>query len=87
MTGFGRGADMTTEQLDAILSMSSNSSRYVAPVCDTQLGRDLFDSGYGRRHCRTALQAAGWDERQREARHSYLCMCLAADMEQIAGAR
>lgn len=70
-----------------VAEMVRQPSNFVAPVCDTQLGRDLFDSGYGRHRCRTALQQAGWDEQQKKARHAYLCMCLEADIEQIAGAR
>ena len=80
-TGYGRAADMT------VAEMVRQPANYVSPMCDTELGRQLFDSGYGRHHCRTALQAAGWDERQRQARHHYLCLCLEADMHQIAEAR
>ena len=66
------------------MEMVRQPANYVAPMSDTELGRQLFDSGYGRHHCRTALQEAGWDERQREARHAYNALILAADMAQIA---
>lgn len=80
MTGFGRGADMTTEQLDAILSMSSNSSRYVAPVCDTQLGRELFFAGHRISRCRNEMQRAGWLEAEHDARRIVRNEWIAADM-------
>ncbi len=71
---------MTHEQLDAILTMSSNSRRYVAPVCDTELGRQLFFAGSNYSRCRNELQRAGWLEAERDARRIVTSEWLAADM-------
>ena len=80
MSGFAGAADMTHEQLDAILSMSSNSRRYVAPVCDTQLGRELFFAGSRISRCRNEMQRAGWLEAEHDARRIVRSEWLAADM-------
>ena len=71
---------MTHEQLDAILTMSSNSRRYVAPVCDTQLGRELFFTGCRISRCRNEMQRAGWLEAEHDARRMLRSEWLAADM-------
>ena len=78
--GFGGGANMTHEQLDAILDMSSNSRRYVAPVCDTELGRQLFFAGSRISRCRNEMQRAGWLEAEHDARRIVRSEWLAADM-------
>ena len=71
---------MTHEQLDAILDMSNRSRRYVAPVCDTQLGRELFFAGSRISRCRNEMQRAGWLEAEHDARRIVRSEWLAAGM-------
>ena len=71
---------MTHEQLDAIMDMSSRSRRFVAPVCDTELGRQLFFAGSRISRCRNELQRAGWLEAEKDARRIVRSEWLAADM-------
>ena len=71
---------MTHEQLDAIMDMSSRSRRFVAPVCDTQLGRELFFAGSRISRCHNELQRAGWLEAEKDARRIVVNEWLAADM-------
>ena len=73
------GLLMTHEQLDAILT-NSRHRNYVAPVCDTQLGRELFFAGSNISRCRNELQRAGWLEAERDARCILRNEWLAADM-------
>ena len=70
---------MTHEQLDAILDMS-NSRRYVTPVCDTELGRQLFFAGSRISRCRNEMQRTGWLEAEHDARRIVRSEWLAADM-------
>jgi len=71
---------MTHEQLDAIMDMSSRSRRFVAPVCDTELGRQLFFAGSRISRCRNEMQRAGWLEAEHDARRMLRSEWLAADM-------
>ena len=74
------GLLMTHEQLDAIMDMSSRSRRFVAPVCDTELGRQLFFAGSRSSRCRNEMQRAGWLEAEHDARRMLRNEWLAADM-------
>ena len=78
-TGYGGVASMTTEQLDAIMGNAQHRN-FVAPVCDTQLGRELFFAGSRISRCRNEMQRAGWLEAERDARRMLRSEWLAADM-------
>ena len=70
---------MTHEQLDAIMDMSSRSRRFVAPVCDTQLGRELSLLAVGL--AGAAMKCSGRLVGSRTRRTAYVCSeWLAADM-------
>ena len=71
---------MTHEQLDAIMDMSSRSRRFVSPVCDTELGRQLFFAGSRISRCRNEMQRAGWLEAEHDTRRIVVNEWLAADM-------
>lgn len=78
-------ADMTHEQLDAIMGNAQHRN-FVAPVCDTELGRQLFFAGSRISRCRNEMQRAGWLEAEHDARRMLRSEWLAADMHQIAEA-
>ena len=60
---------MTHEQLDAIMdAIEQQQLAFVAPVCDTQLGRELFFAGSRISRCRNEMQRAGWLEAEHDAR-------------------
>ena len=70
---------MTHEQLDAIMGNAQHRN-FVAPVCDTELGRQLFFAGSRISRCRNEMQRAGWLEAERDARRMLRSEWLVADM-------
>lgn len=70
---------MTHEQLDAIMGNAQHRN-FVAPVCDTELGRQLFFAGSRISRCRNEMQRAGWLEAEHDARRMLRSEWLAADM-------
>lgn len=75
---------MTHEQLDAIMGNAQHRN-FVAPVCDTELGRQLFFAGSRISRCRNELQRAGWLEAEKDARRIVLDESMLADMHGIRG--
>lgn len=70
---------MTTEQAERILD--NWTVNFVAPMCDKELGAELFRLGYGRQVCRNAMQEHGYDQ---AARRVLMAEWLEADIMQAA---
>lgn len=70
---------MSGDTLDRILG--NHSRRYVPPVTDTEVGREVYWAGREISTCRNERQRAGWQSAAQDGRRIIEAEWMAADIE------